>query len=92
MNQIETLITGLTGMFIVQRVRPIICPRDICPYQQYLSCYFLDLDQTLKAGSWDNLQQIPTVMVTFVEATYVLATFVHNSNISAITDSIWTKL
>ena len=30
-------------------------------------------------------------MVTFVKATYVLATFVHISNISAVTDPILTK-
>ena len=32
-----------------------ICPINICPYQQYLSCYWLNLDQTLKAGSWHNI-------------------------------------
>ena len=32
-----------------------ICPGYICPYQQYLSCYWLDFGQTSKAGSWDNL-------------------------------------
>ena len=35
---------------------------------------------------------MPTVKVTFVQATYVLATFVHFSNISAVTDPILTKL
>ena len=35
---------------------------------------------------------MPTVMVTFVKATYVLATFVHIRNISAVTDPILTKL
>ena len=53
-----------------------------CPYQEYLSCYWPDFDQTLKEGSWDHLRQIPTVKVTFVQATYVMATFVHTSNIS----------
>ena len=38
-----------------------ICPGDIYPHQQYLSCYWHDLDQTLKAGSWEHLEQIPTV-------------------------------
>ena len=33
-----------------------------------------------------------TVMETFVHATYVLATLVHISNISAVTDQILTKL
>ena len=28
-----------------------ICPGYICQYQEYLNCYWHDLDQTLKAGS-----------------------------------------
>ena len=37
-----------------------ICPGsisswDICPYQEYLSSYWLNFDQTLNVGSWDNL-------------------------------------
>ena len=28
-----------------------ICPCDICLYQEYLSCYLIDFDQTLKVGS-----------------------------------------
>merc|ERR1711954_206802 len=64
-----------------------ICPGDICPYQQYLSCYWPDLDQTLNKGSWENIQHITTVTVTFVQAT-----FVHISNISAVTGLIWIKL
>ena len=59
-----------------------ICPGDICPYQQYLSCYWSDLDQILIKGSWEHRQQITTVTMTFVWATFVLGTFVHNSNIS----------
>ena len=35
---------------------------------------------------------MPTVMVTIVQATFVLATFVHIRNISAVTDLILTKL
>ena len=35
-----------------------ICPGDICPYQEYLSCYWPDFDQTLKSRflgpSWTN--------------------------------------
>ena len=74
-----------------------ICPRDICPYQEYLSCYWPDFDETLQVGSWEHLEQIPTVTVTFVraifvQATFVLVTFVHIRNISAVTDTIWTKL
>ena len=56
-----------------------------------------DYDETLKIGSWEHKEQIPTVTVTFVQAifvqaTCVLATFVHIRNISAVTDTIWTKL
>ena len=29
----------------------IICPGNICPYQQYLSCYRPDFDQTSKSGT-----------------------------------------
>ena len=66
-----------------------IYPRDICPYQEYLSSNWPDFDETLKIGSWEHLEQIPTVMVTFVQATFILATFVHIRNISALTDPIW---
>ena len=69
-----------------------ICPRDICPYQEYLSCYWPDFDETLQVGSWEHLEQIPTVTVTFVQATFVLVTFVHIRNISLVTDTIWTRL
>ena len=51
-----------------------------------------NFDETLKIGSWEYLEQIPTVMVTFVQATFVLVTFVHIRNISAVSDTIWTKL
>ena len=60
--------------------------------QQYLSCYWPDLDQTLNKGSWEHIHQITTVTTTFVHATYVLGTFVHISNISAVTGPIWIKL
>merc|ERR1711954_332272 len=69
-----------------------ICPGDICPYKQYLSCYRPYLDQTLNKGSWEYIQQITTVTMTFVPATFVLGTFVHISNISAVTGPIWIKL
>ena len=55
-----------------------------------LSCYRPDLGQTLKLGSWDYLEQTPTVTVTFVQATFVQVTIV--SNISAVNDPILTKL
>ena len=60
--------------------------------QQYLSCYWPDWDQTLNKGSWELIQQITTVTTTFVQATFVLGTFVHISNISAVTGPIWIKL
>ena len=51
-----------------------------------------DFDETLKEGSWEQLEQLPTVTGKSVLATFVLATFVYISNISAVTDSILTKL
>ena len=53
--------------------------------RQYLSCYWPDFDETLKVASWEHLEQIPTIKLTFV-----LATIVHIGNISVGTDSIWT--
>ena len=58
----------------------------------YLSCYWPDFDQTLKVGSWEPLEEIPTAIVSFVQATFVLATFVHIRNILAVTQPIWMKL
>ena len=50
---------------------------------------FLTLfDQILKVDSWDNIDQIPTVTVTSIQATFVLVTFVHIRNISAASDLI----
>ena len=43
-----------------------ICAGAICPYQQYLSCYWPNLDQILNKGSWEYIQQITTVTTTFV--------------------------
>ena len=60
--------------------------------QQYLSCYGTHFDETLKVDSWEHLIQMPTVTVTFIQTIYVLATFVHISDISAVTDQIFTKL
>ena len=60
--------------------------------QQYLNCYLPNFDETLKVGSWEDLKQIPTVRLTFVQAIFVLATFVQVKNISAVTDPIFTKL
>ena len=69
-----------------------ICPRDVCPYKEYLSCYLPNFDETLEVGSWEHLEQIPTVRVTFVHTIFVLATYVHIRNISAVTDPILMKL
>ena len=69
-----------------------ICPGDVCPYPEFLSCYWPNFDQTLNVGSWEHLLQMPSVMDTFVQATFVLATFVHERNILAIPDPILTKL
>ena len=49
-----------------------ICPGSICPYQEYLN-----FEETLKVASWEHLEQTPNVRVTFDQATFVLATFVH---------------
>ena len=49
-------------------------------------------DQTLNKEFWEQIQQITTVPMTFVQATFVLGTFVHISNISAVTGPIWIKL
>ena len=58
------------------------------PCPQYLICYWHYFDDILKAGSLENLEQISTVIVTFVEVTFVLVTLVHIRNISPITDPI----
>ena len=49
-------------------------------------------DQILNVGSWDHLEQIPTIMVTFVQATFFMVTFVHIKNILAVIHMILTKL
>ena len=49
-------------------------------------------NQTFNNGSWEHIQQITTVTTTFVQATFVLGTFAHISNISAVTGPIWIKL
>ena len=52
------------------------------PPTKYLSCYWPDFDQTLNVGTWEPLEQIPTVTVTFVNATFVLVTYISISGIS----------
>ena len=61
-------------------------------HHQYLSCYWPNFNQTLNKGSWDHLQQIPTMTMTFVKATFVMATSVHIRNVSAVTAPILPKL
>ena len=57
-----------------------------------ISIYVNQLTETLNEGSWEHTQQITTANTTFAQATYVMATFVHISNISAVTDLSWTNL
>ena len=60
--------------------------------QQYLSCYWPDFDETLKEASWNHLKQILAIKLTFVQATFVLVTFVHIRNISTVADPILMKI
>ena len=55
--------------------------------QQYLSCYWPDFDETLKVGSCEHLEQIPTIRVTFVQATFVL----RHLSISGISQLLLTR-
>ena len=65
---------------------------NICPYQEYLSCYWPSFDQNLKIGLLDHSYQMPTITVIFVQATYVLITFVHISITSAVIGPILTNI
>ena len=47
-----------------------------------------DFYETLQVSSWEHLEHIPTVMVTFVQVTFVLATVV---NMTTVNYTIWTK-
>ena len=69
-----------------------ICPGDICPYKEYLRCYWPDFDETLNVPSWEHPEQISTIKMTFFQATFDLGTFVHIRDVSAFTNSIFTKL
>ena len=60
--------------------------------QLNLNSYLTDFDKILNGGSWDRVEQIPSVKETFVQATFVHATFVYITNVSAVTDQILTKL
>ena len=57
-------------------------PKTQC--RQYLSYHWPHFDQTLKIGYWDHLEQILSVAVTFVQAIFVLVTFVHIRNTSTV--------
>ena len=91
-SAISQLLQALFGLNFKQRVLGIhttdynchqdICPTNICPYHQYLSCYCPNLDQILNKGFLGHIQQITTVTTIFVWATFVVGTFVHISNIS----------
>ena len=48
--------------------------------------------ETLNVGSWEHLEQIPKVTVTFDQPTFAQATFFLIRNISALTDLISMKL
>ena len=43
-------------------------------------------------ASWEHLEHIPTIKLTFVQETFVLVTFVYIRNISSITNPILMKL
>ena len=60
-----------------------ICPGDICPYMEYFSCYWPNFDEIFKVASWEHLEQI-TIKLTFVQAIFVLVTFVHIRKISQL--------
>ena len=67
-------------------------PHPPTPQKLNVSCYRPDFDETLKVGSCEHLEQIPTVRGTFVHAGIFHATIVHIRNISAVTDPILMKL
>ena len=56
-----------------------ICPCNICPYKEYISCYWLDFDQTLRFF-------IPSFIDANCHETFVLATYMRwrHLSISAI--------
>ena len=36
-----------------------ICPGNIWAYQEHVSCYWPNFDQTLNIGFWEHIEQIP---------------------------------
>ena len=72
--------------------KPITLCYKICYAKSFYSknvC--LAFVETLKVGSWKHIEHISVIM-TFVQTTFVLVIFVHNRNISAVTDPILIKL
>ena len=90
-SKVQTSVLGLGVDFLFPLSQEQEQQQQEQPPTKYLSCYQPDFDQTLNIGFWEHLEQIPTVTVTSVQATFVLATFVHIRSISTVTDSIWTK-
>ena len=79
-NQTLTQPVGLYPKMTLHTSHPTPPPPTETQCQQYLSCYWTDFDEIFKVGSWEHLEQIPTV-----HATFVLVTIVHIMNISTIT-------
>ena len=44
-----------------------ICPGDICPCQEFLSCYRPNFHENLKLCFFDHLYEMPTVLMTFFQ-------------------------
>ena len=44
-----------------------IYPGDICSYQQHLSSHWLDFDETLKLGSWENIFNLNLLYQIFLD-------------------------
>ena len=88
MKYIVQLGLGLSLTLKLVYTPPIITSQTL--RQQYLSRYRPDVDQTLNIRSWDYLQHIYNAM--FVQAAFLLATFVHIRNISAVPNSILSKI
>ena len=42
-----------------------VWPGNICPFEQYLSCYSTNFDHLLKVGFWGHVYQMPFVRGTF---------------------------
>ena len=49
------------------------------------------IGQNSKVASREHIEQIPSTKLTIVQETFVMVTFVHMRNISAVTDPILMK-